>query len=372
MNEGAASARMGGAEGQRARHRPLILRDLKFSDVMIPLLDPDWSIDRAPTLQKLYLPERNRSVFNQVVPPHLCTDIMRMREKITREHNVEKKIKAFFEYDGVRYRLSSVDDDMRGPFVSCRRIVSPLPPLSKIKGLGGVGVTTLLAAIAGERRKRDDKRGLILFVGPSGSGKTTTMFSVLEEVLKTKGGIAYTVENPPEIPFSRFFGEDNRGNCYQIDAGKTSMAEELAEVRRRTNQYVLAGEIQYSQEAKEAVLAALDGSIVVASCHGNSIIGALERLLALLSDAGDRASALTNLSTALSAVILQENGRFEGGGDWVFDSTMLFVEPEGSSIPGVIASGVLAGLQDTIQQQNHRMSRGGSPFQPLALQRTRS
>lgn len=339
------------------------LSSVKFADLVIPLDDIDWNSGRFPTFQNFYSPHHKRSILNLVAPRGLLDDVMEMRAQLMRSFTVGSEIKAFFEYDGVRYRLSSFHDITRGDFVSCRRIASPLPPFTSIRGIRQQGIKTLLSLIA------RGTGGLVLFAGKSGVGKTTTMFSALQEVLKTQGGVAYTIENPPEVPLSGLIGTDYRGNCYQIDASRTSMAKELAEVRRRGNQYLLVGEIQFPDEAMEVIQAAMDGTLVLATTHGNSIIGGLERLISIMSSKGEKKMAMTNLAAGLRAVIHQEKGTFDQDGEWTFRSTMLFVEPEGSNVPGVMTGGDLMQLQDTIDQQNKRMEQNGSPFTPSAAAR---
>lgn len=347
--------------------------DHRFADVVLPMVPFDPTYDHVPMFKSFYHPALKKTLLSFQMPEYLWENAAALREDIianfASKFSSGQEIKAFHRWDGMNFRLSTHHDFIRGWYVSCRRVASPLPRLDQIRGLTPNMAKYLLKVIG------SGHGGLIFFVGKSGVGKTTTMFSALREALLTFGGTAYTVENPPEIPISGIHGP---GELFQLDASRTSMTKELAEVRRKGNQYGLVGEIQFADEAVETLLGALDGQVVFASGHGDSIIGGLERLASTLSEKRGRESSFSLLGTALRAVIYQRKGQFNASGEWTFECDCIFFDRKdsqpaggkGSGVPerplntanGLIKAGKIDLLTDDIANQMRRLELTGSPF----------
>lgn len=330
---------------------PHNLATARFADVVIPLeREMDYGSGQIPTLKNFFDPASNRGVMSCPVPDYLMEDVLTLRQELLGRFAPKTHVKTFFMYDERNYRLSTTNDVTRGWYMSCRRVASPLPEFTSIKGINPLASRALFDLISSGRG------GLVLFGGKSGVGKTTTMFSVFRDCLRRFGGTGYAVENPPEVPISGFHG---LGEAFQIDAADRTMAIEMAEVRRKGAQYLIAGEIQFEDEAVEAVQAGLDGHVVFATGHGSNIITTLERLISTLSAKMSPDMARSNLAESLLAVVHQSKGRFETEG-WTFSSEVLLVD-DGSPIVGNIKGGSMSQIRDTIISQANLMRAGRSP-----------
>lgn len=135
-----------------------------------------------------------------------------------------------------------------------------------------------LAAQAYEMLVKFSQRNqnLILITGPTGSGKTTTLYSVLQLILRDqKQRSIQTLEDPIEIHFD--------GICQtevHTAAGMTYFAG-LRSMMRSDVDVILIGEIRDEETASLAVRAALTGHLVLATVHCKSSHEAIGRMLDL-------------------------------------------------------------------------------------------
>jgi type II secretory ATPase GspE/PulE/Tfp pilus assembly ATPase PilB-like protein len=139
--------------------------------------------------------------------------------------------------------------------------------------------------------------GLFLVVGPTGSGKTTTLYALLNEILRPDINVV-TIEDPVEY---RLEGAAQ----IQIDekAG-LSFPRALRSVLRQDPDVVLVGEIRDGETAQIAVQAALTGHLVLASLHAETARKSVPRLL----DMGVEPYLLTTvLRGALGQRLIRKN-----------------------------------------------------------------
>jgi twitching motility protein PilT len=126
--------------------------------------------------------------------------------------------------------------------------------------------------------------------------------------------------------------------------------------------------------AKEAVLAALSGHLVITTFHGHSLVGALARFAGFIGDNNLLADALsavaylelcetkdqTELFTLKSAIFPKE-GRGEGSPASIRNSKKLtidflwFLGPEGTALTSVVRSGNFPMLSSEISRQRNHM-----------------
>jgi twitching motility protein PilT len=132
-----------------------------------------------------------------------------------------------------------------------------------------------------------NRGGIILVSGGAGCGKTTTASAVLVSRLMQHGGVAFTVEDPPEHPLN---GWHDSGYCWQTsvvgsgqDADWTrSMQFILRSQPVGTNQMLFVGEIRTSEAAQMMVRAANNGFLVITTSFGSSLPSALEAFCSLV------------------------------------------------------------------------------------------
>lgn len=117
------------------------------------------------------------------------------------------------------------------------------------------------------------KSGLILVTGPTGSGKTTTLYALLEALLKEKSYQTITLEDPieKEIPnILQVQVNEKAGITYQTG---------LKAALRHDPDIIMVGEIRDEATAKFAFEASLTGHLVLSTLHAKNAQGTIHRLL---------------------------------------------------------------------------------------------
>lgn len=127
------------------------------------------------------------------------------------------------------------------------------------------------------------KGGIILVTGGPGSGKSTTASAILVSRLTEHGGVAFTVEDPPEHRLNGWHGEN--GYCWQ-----RSLASDVSEDNDWTKSMkvilrsqpvgtplmLFIGEIRTTDAALMLVKAANNGFLVIATSFASDIISGIE------------------------------------------------------------------------------------------------
>ena len=121
--------------------------------------------------------------------------------------------------------------------------------------------------------------GIVLVVGGTGCGKTFTASATVRSRLLKFGGMAYTVEEPPEHPLN---GWHDKGYCAQTwvkDNGPEPWADALKGVLRSqpaaTPTLLFLGEVREAAAACVAVRASGNGFLVLATAHASDIASGL-------------------------------------------------------------------------------------------------
>ena len=124
------------------------------------------------------------------------------------------------------------------------------------------------------RRLIQNPQGFIIMTGPTGSGKTTTLYAILQELLKFDLKIV-TVEDPIEYAIDGV--QQSQAN---IDIGNT-FDRYLRSFMRCDPDVILIGEIRDQETAQMATRAALTGHLVLSTLHVNDSISTVRRLIDL-------------------------------------------------------------------------------------------
>lgn len=123
--------------------------------------------------------------------------------------------------------------------------------------------------------------GLCLLSGPTGSGKTTTLYAIVEQIIKKGGRTIITIEDPIERPIPSIIQVE-----VNEKAGMTFDAILRASLRHDPD-VLLIGEIRDETTATLAIRAALTGHLVLATVHASSCYATLLRMLDLGVSEGD-------------------------------------------------------------------------------------
>ncbi|MCQ2740909.1 MAG: Flp pilus assembly complex ATPase component TadA [Alphaproteobacteria bacterium] len=182
------------------------------------------------------------------------------------------------QYKGRNYRVERTIT-MEGPQYCARKMPTKVPNLRDL-GLPQ-GVYNHLMSLAGGS-------GLILLAGATGSGKSTTIAALLKEYLSLKGGYAFTIEDPVELPLDGVYITPNNelGLCKQTTPPDGSWEEGIKSALRSKPRYIYLGEIRSPDIASEALRAATSGHLVLSSIHANNVSEAINSLVKYAASSG--------------------------------------------------------------------------------------
>jgi len=117
--------------------------------------------------------------------------------------------------------------------------------------------------------------GIILLTGPTGCGKTTTMYALLEAMLRERTYQAITLEDPIERKIDEVLQvevNERAGISYQTG---------LKAALRHDPDILMIGEIRDESTAQFAFQAALTGHLVLSTLHAKDAPGTIARLVDL-------------------------------------------------------------------------------------------
>ncbi len=214
----------------------------------------------------------------------------------------EKLKRADFKLEHLneKYRVYYMETEDGGVF-KLRRIVRNVPQLSNIK------IPEQIKKLFTSTGFFD--AGLLLVCGEHGNGKSTTCASLIVERLTKVGGVCITAEDPVEFDLS---GKIGLGYSFQTEV-KPGWSFSDA-IRGAARAYpvgvpgiLFIGEIRDAESAAEAIKASVNGRLVIASIHGNSLMDGLYRILSLSSSAmNNREEACKMLANGFRAIIHQK------------------------------------------------------------------
>lgn len=204
-----------------------------------------------------------------------------------------------------------------------------------------------------------DLTGLIVVAGPFGQGKTTTASAVVTARLRKFGGVAVTIEDPPEMPLEGLHGE---GVCYQTWVDKGEFGEACRKAARWAPSMILVGEIRDSDTAAVAIRASINGRLVICTVHADSVPMAIERIYTLaqgsIGNSEDSSSLLAGgLLCVLHQKLIGDVKQLKMEGLWLGDN-------ESQGVRHMIRQRRFEQVGNEVQMQLNRLlmgSRQGSP-----------
>lgn len=230
------------------------------------------------------------------VPATLYPQIHELRVQCHALVRMENDPEFSLIHEDIIYRGATIRDFMGNSIYVLRRAS---PVLRSIESLGFA--PRIVRELMMERLE-----GLIVIAGSTATGKTTTATSILKGRLDRHGGVAMTIEDPPEININ---GKQGKGRCIQVRASRRTggYKEHLVRALRSNPDMILLGEVREEDAAYEAVNASLNGHFIITTIHATSIIQAIERLAQLGGSASNSGSdaMFKSLGLGLKMIIHQ-------------------------------------------------------------------
>jgi type II secretory ATPase GspE/PulE/Tfp pilus assembly ATPase PilB-like protein len=149
------------------------------------------------------------------------------------------------------------------------------------------------AVFDGLQRFADADAGMLILTGPAGSGKTTTIYALLDHIVRASPGLSIVALEDPV--------ERDLPGVTQIEVspfGELTYERALRSILRQDPQVLMLGEIRDGATAAIAVQAALSGHRLISTMHAATPGGAIARLL-------DMGLEPFQLTSALYGVVVQ-------------------------------------------------------------------
>ena len=278
------------------------------------------------------VPSSNQQVHELVRRHGLDSEdgIRRAREERGRDHLLVDEI-----FGRLRVSIMVTVD---GPAVALRSIHAEAPTLDAL----GLQTDTQEGLL-------NLQSGLALIAGTMGSGKTTTASAYVKSYLHKYGGSCVTLEDPPEVYLNGLHGN---GVCEQCEVPSAKFAEEMVFLlRHAAPEVIFLGELREEKAATEAVRAASNGHLVIATVHAGSVVETVSRMMAFLTSERGRM-----IFAEAVAGIVKQRLMISGNGNVKVREDTLFVNsaPNREAIRAVIRAGEQHKLSNEIEQQRFR------------------
>lgn len=229
-------------------------------------------------------------------PDDCLEELAELRDLCDSYSKATEKEEFTVRHNEVAYRVS-VLRSMSDVVYVLRRFPSAVPPLTGL-GIHSGYVSKLM---------QPGLSGLIVVAGAFGQGKTNTASSVIVSRLSQYGGVAITIEDPPELPLEGRHGE---GVCYQTWVDRGQFGDATRKTARYAPSIIFLGEVRDAETAAEALRASINGRLVVCTTHADSVPMAIERIYSLANGiAGNSDDTASLLAGGLLCVMHQ---RLEG------------------------------------------------------------
>lgn len=274
------------------------------------------------------------------VPAAFDEEIAVLRKTCTSLRNVMKVNEFPLTHEGARFRVTAtVDFDNKLVYVLRNTT-------AKLRNLRDIGIAPVFL----QQAMQPDLTGLVLIAGETGAGKTSTAVSMLVARMEAYGGVAVTVEDPPEIMIN---GRLGKGRCIQQQASRVSYKDLLVRALRMNPNLILLGEIRETETARAVLAASTNGHLIISTVHAGNVIEAIERLATEASgDGADPAAAYRKLANGLKLVIWQHVDRKTG--KFSYEALSFIPQKESAGARSKLAAGKLQQLTQDIDVQQRR------------------
>lgn len=196
-------------------------------------------------------------------------------------------------------------------------------------------------------------KGLILIVGEFGHGKSWTASGIVAERLELHGGVATTLEDPPELPLQGSHGD---GICLQTHVEKDGFAQAIHSASRWAPDILYFSELRDADSANEALKAAQNGKLSISTIHGSSPISGIERLFNLATSNSNGLNNQEDISSLIAnglAIVMHQKLKRDGN-RVIPEITWLSVNSE-TTVKSLIKDRKWNHLQQEINTQRNQL-----------------
>ena len=206
----------------------------------------------------------------QPTPHELVEDMNRLYKTVLQVHEANVIAPDFsVSFEDILYRVAVIPD-IRSKVFALRRGSTHVPQLDKC-GIKSLVIDHLLNL----------KNGLVLFCGSFSSGKTTAASAYVLEYVRKNGGMAITLEDPPELALS---GDHGLGRVLQVQVNKKEIEDAVVNTLRMSFDMLFVSEIRTPAMAQEIISSSSNGKLIVATIHAKDLVDAVSRLINLSLD----------------------------------------------------------------------------------------
>lgn len=238
-----------------------------------------------------------------------------------------------------------------------RRLPSVIPDIKEI-GLQQNIIDLLVA-------KELNQGGLVIIAGETGQGKSTTAAATIAHRLSHFGSFCLTIENPVELPLQGFYGEDNKGVCFQTDVDDDNVFEAIKSSLRCypsvSNSILFLGEIRDGMMASEVLKIAANGHLVITTMHGSDLMTSLKRFISLAASYGNnKEPEIKSMFASVFRLLIHQRMDVLPSGKKKLKPEVLLSPNSASPIANRLRSTNLDALATEIQTQNNMIKKGMS------------
>lgn len=272
-------------------------------------------------------------------PTEVMGDLLRLRSECEKRRAEMNRPEFNIRHEETSYRVSLMQSVTENVFV-LRKFPDSVPQFAHLGLNDGVA----------EKLMASKMTGLVVIAGAYGQGKTTTASALVDARLSKYGGVAITLEDPPEMPLQ---GPRGKGVCYQTWVEDGNFSEAARKAARWAPTIIFLGEVRDGNTADEALKASINGRLVICTLHANSVQSAIERIYSLANSTGstieDTASLLSN---GLAAVMHQ---KLEGEKKRLMTEFLFLRDEDSSGIKNMIRQRKFEQLGSEINRQTNRL-----------------
>lgn len=289
------------------------------------------------------------------VPSEYVQECAEIRAACVEMQRREEEPEFALVMKGRMFRVTTIRDVRGQDVFVLRRSDTQLREISQL------GLTPKLVDLIHSR----SAHGIVLCVGEMSSGKSSTIASMLSSRLRTVGGIAIAIEDPPETDLNC---EHGLGRCIQIRASKKNggYKEQLVRAVRSGAQTILIGEVRDGDTALQMVQSGINGHLILGTMHAGSIQQGIERLISLARERAPNAADL--VASGLAAICHLSLVPSPDGTKNILKCNTLILDDESTGVRSQIRTGKFAGVQDAADQQS-RQTTWQKPQVPLGSRR---